>query len=204
MVAFNHEDEFPWFCLRTQNKHEHIAAAHLRTLPGVDVYAPRLRYRRTTRRGVAWAMEALFPGYIFAQFDPIPLLTRVRSGHGVSGIVRFGEKCATVSPFVIEDLRAQIGHDDIKIIDTPLQSGDEVTIVQGAFKNLRAVVTQVMPSKQRVKILLEFLGREMEIEMKPDELVTPVPHPLSGRVEASPVSLSLARADNERQKDCHA
>jgi transcriptional antiterminator RfaH len=40
-----------WFCVRTQTKREHIAAGHLREIEGVEVFCPRLRYRKATRRG---------------------------------------------------------------------------------------------------------------------------------------------------------
>src|SRR5256885_9917179 len=40
-----------WYCARTQPKHEHIAAANLRKRLGLDVFHPRLRLERATRRG---------------------------------------------------------------------------------------------------------------------------------------------------------
>ena len=40
-----------WFCVRSQPKREHIAAAHLRNLVEVEVFCPRLRIRKATRRG---------------------------------------------------------------------------------------------------------------------------------------------------------
>ena len=45
------ESSAAWFCLRAQPKHEHIAAGHLRELPGIEVFLPRIRFRRQTRRG---------------------------------------------------------------------------------------------------------------------------------------------------------
>ena len=51
-----------WFCVRCQTKREHIAAGHLRELLGVEVFCPRLRYRKATRRGKIWWMEPMFPG----------------------------------------------------------------------------------------------------------------------------------------------
>ena len=50
-----------WFCLRTQPKHEHIAAAHFRGDPDLEVYLPRIRFKRATRRGPVWFTEALVP-----------------------------------------------------------------------------------------------------------------------------------------------
>ena len=52
-----------WFCLRAQPKHEHIAAQHLKKLPGVEVFCPRVRFQRATRRGKVWFTEAMFPNY---------------------------------------------------------------------------------------------------------------------------------------------
>ena len=47
-----------WYCLKTQTKREAIAAAHLRELEGVEVFCPMLRYRKATRRGKVWWVEA--------------------------------------------------------------------------------------------------------------------------------------------------
>ena len=54
-----------WYCARTKPKHEHIAAASIRTHLKLKVFNPRLRVQRATRRGVVRAVEPLFPGYIF-------------------------------------------------------------------------------------------------------------------------------------------
>ncbi len=59
--------ERAWYCLRSQPKHEHIAAAHLRLLEGVTVFCPRIRFKRATRQGLVWVTEAMFPGYLFAR-----------------------------------------------------------------------------------------------------------------------------------------
>ena len=57
-----------WFCVKTQPKHEHIAAAGLQRRLNVNCFAPRVRYRKMTRRGAVWFVEAMFPGYLFAEF----------------------------------------------------------------------------------------------------------------------------------------
>src|SRR5438128_745003 len=89
-----HEEK--WFCLRSQLKRESIAAAHLRTNLGLEVFCPRLRFRRATQRGPAWVNESLFPNYLFARFAPAPLLRQVRHALGISDIVHFGPELATV------------------------------------------------------------------------------------------------------------
>ncbi len=178
MVAFNHNHDLPWFCLRTQNKHEHIAAGFLNTLEGVDVFAPRIRYRKATTRGARVFVEALFPGYIFAQFDPAPLLSLVRSGHAVSGLVQFGGKYATVPAPVIDELRTHTGDYQIKDVEHVLQVGEEITITAGTFKNCRALVSRLIPAKDRVAILFEFLGRPTEVEIETKNVTARFTHPL--------------------------
>ena len=85
-----------WFCVRTQPKHEQIAAAHLGRIPEIEVFNPKLRIRKATRRGAVWFVEALFPGYLFARFDWDNKSQIVRGTPGVSTLVAFG----TVVPVV--------------------------------------------------------------------------------------------------------
>src|SRR5689334_10326639 len=85
-----------WFCLRTHPKHEHIAANTLRREAQVPCFAPRLRFKKATRRGAVWFVEAMFPGYLFAEFVYPALQRRVEHAVGIRGIVHFGDQIATV------------------------------------------------------------------------------------------------------------
>ena len=101
----NTETSQKWFCLRAKPKCEHLAAAGLRRLDGVEVFCPRIRFRRATTRGRVWFNEALFPGYLFARFDQGLLLRAVRYAHGVSGLVQFGARYAEVPSETLDALR---------------------------------------------------------------------------------------------------
>src|ERR1700693_393212 len=155
-----------WYCLRSQPKHEHIAAAHLRLLEGVTVYCPRIRFKRTTRQGAAWVTEAMFPGYLFAHFELSEMHRQVRYARGVSGIVQFGGRYPTIEDRALAYLREQTGVGETKELIYELSQGDPVKVVEGAFVGLEAVVTQVVPAKERVKILVDFLGRKLEAEIE--------------------------------------
>ena len=160
-----------WFCLRAQPKHEHIAAAHLRKEPDIEVYLPRIRFRRATRRGPVWFTEALFPNYLFARFDLAACLRGVCHTRGVRGVVHFGDRWSIVPEAVIEELRATVGADRVHVIREELQSGEAVQIAGGVFHGLRAVITRVMPSRERVAVLLEFLGRQTTVELPGEALI---------------------------------
>src|ERR1700683_5628282 len=118
------EKNVTWFCIRSQPKHEHIAAAHLRKMDDVEVFLPRVRFRRGTRQGMVWVTEALFPRYLFACFDWHTSLRRVQSSHGVQSVVHFGEQWPVISKEIIEDLRRVIGTAELHTISPEFSSGD--------------------------------------------------------------------------------
>lgn len=163
-----------WFCVRTQPKHEHIAAAHLRrALSEIEVFSPRLRIRKSTRRGAVWFVEALFPGYLFAKFEPASTMLAVKSSPGVRTIVTFGIHAPLVPDEVINHLRSQFDENESYEVPDIVREGDEVTIAGGPFHGLNAQVLRVMSAVNRVQVLLEFLGGFTRVEIGIDKLVTP-------------------------------
>src|SRR6266568_6866124 len=75
---------FAWYCARTKPKHEHIVAAGLKRNLGLEVFHPRLRMERPTRRGVVRVVEPLFPCYVFVRCNIDDCLDGVRYVNGVS------------------------------------------------------------------------------------------------------------------------
>ena len=153
-----------WFCVRTQMKHEHVAARHLRQFEQVEVFNPRIRFSRATRTGVVWVVESLFPNYVFARFDWHTDLAKVNYAPGVAGVVHFGTRWPSIPDPVIEELRARLGSEDLHVIKD-IAPGDTVQIAGGVMHGLEAVVTQVMPGRQRVMVLMDFLGRQTAVEI---------------------------------------
>jgi len=156
--------QFPWRCVRTQPMREHIAARQLARLEGVEVFAPRIRFQRNTKRGRVWFEESLFPGYIFARFDALQSLRAVSSAVGVRGLVRFAGDCAVVPNAMIELLQNE-AEETIVIKKSALRAGDEAMVAEGAMRGLRAVVTQVLSGGERVKILMDLMGTAVEAEV---------------------------------------
>jgi transcriptional antiterminator RfaH len=164
-----------WYCLQAQPKHEHIAAASLRKLQGVEVYCPRIRYRKATRRGAVWFIEAMFPGYLFARFDYLDLHLAVRHANGVSTILHFGSRVPRLDDPLIASMRELHPgtEQEVIVIDPEINPGSVVAIASGIFAGLETLVTKVLPAKQRVCVLLNFLGREIEAQIGHEELVHP-------------------------------
>jgi transcriptional antiterminator RfaH len=158
-----------WFCVRTQTKREHIAAEHLREQEGIEVFCPRLRYRKPTRRGTVWWLEPLFPGYVLARFSLFEAERTVTFCQGVRGLVRFGSEIPSIADSFVESLRAEFKPDEsggeLLTLTPALRSGDEVEVAHGPLAGMSGVVISIAPAAERVKILLEFLGQPQVIDV---------------------------------------
>jgi transcriptional antiterminator RfaH len=148
-----------WYCARTKPKHEHIAAANLARNLGLEVFHPRLRLERATQRGVRRVVEPLFPCYIFVRCELGESVDSIRYVTGISSLVHFGHRIPIVPDQTIEELRECFESEDTMCVEERLAAGAEVTVAEGPFLGFSGVVVRVMPAKQRVQILLDFLGR---------------------------------------------
>lgn len=169
--------EAAWYCLQAKHKHEHIAAAHLRKLKGVVVFCPRIRFKRQTSTGIAWVTEALFPGYLFGHFSLVKMQRAVAYAREIRCIVRFANRYPTIDPGTVAQLRAHVGEKEIKEMGYQPSRGDNVKVAEGAFAGLEAVVTQILPARARVRVLMDFLGRKIEAEFERSSLLPPATHP---------------------------
>ena len=162
-----------WYCVRTQPRHEHIAAATLTRQYQFEVFHPRIKFKRSTFRGAVWCDEPLFPSYIFVKFSFYNHLRTVNYAHGVAGVVHFGEFYPQIPEETIRELRSYVNEDHVYEVVNDFTEGEEVVIGEGIFKGLSVVVLRPMPGSQRVRVLMEFLGRQTEIEMNKSDLVKP-------------------------------
>jgi len=154
-----------WYCARTKQKQDHIAAANLRKNLGLEVFHPRLRVERSTRRGVVRSIEPLFPCYVFVRCVLGEKLNEIRYTTGISTLVHFGHGIPVVPDAMIEELRECFAAEEPMTVDDPLAPSVEVMVVEGAFAGMRASVLKAMPAKRRVQILLDVLGRPTQVEV---------------------------------------
>jgi transcriptional antiterminator RfaH len=148
-----------WYCARTKPKHEHIVAANVSKNLGLEVFHPRLRLERATRRGVMRVVEPLFPCYIFIHCILENRVDEIRHITGISSLVHFGRKIPVVPDSAIEELQQCFESEQPMIVQDGVVPGAEVTIVEGAFLGFSGMVVRALSAGQRVQILLDFLGR---------------------------------------------
>lgn len=162
-----------WYVVHTRTKAEHIAAGLLEGLFRIPTYCPRIKFQRNTTRGKVWFVEALFPSYFFARFDPTISLRAVRHAQSVLNVVEFGGDLAHVPDEVIESIRHEMHGQLIKEIHFPLQPGDAVEITEGPMRGLAGIVHSLLKGEDRVRILLDFLGSQNPIDLPAHTLLSP-------------------------------
>jgi len=107
----------------------------------------------------------MFPGYLFAKFVYSTQHRAVENSHGISGIVHFGDRLATLPENIVAALQAKVGGEEIVTLDCSIKVGQPVQIIDGPFQGLQVVVTHLLPAKERIRVLFDFLGRSMEMEI---------------------------------------
>ncbi len=165
-----------WFCIRAKPKMENMAAASLSSMDSVEVFLPRTIRRKKV---VSSPPKPLFPGYLFAKFDPVSLTRSVHFARGVAYVVRRNEVPVAISPEVIMELRLFSKDGILEIPDHPHKVGDKVKIIAGLFKGGEGEVTQLVPARERVRVLFELLGQPTEMEIDEHSLDFPSAHPMS-------------------------
>ncbi|MFQ5957931.1 MAG: transcription termination/antitermination protein NusG [Alphaproteobacteria bacterium] len=158
-----------WYVVHAQRNCESRADHHLRR-QGFETYVPRYAKRRRHARRIETVAAPLFPGYLFVRMDL--LRARWRSVNGTVGIIRLvcqGEHPIAVPEGIVENLRA---HEDESGLHSPaslmvLDRGARLRIVGGAFDD-HVGVYERMSADERIVLLLNVLGREVEVKLPID------------------------------------
>ena len=160
-----------WYSARTKPKHEHIAAANLRKHLGLEVFSPRLRLEKLTRRGLVNVTEPLFPCYLFVRCVLAEQLNDIQHSVGINKFVSFGGRIPQVADEIIIELQECFENEEIIEVQSGLEPGDEVTVAGGALAGMSAYVLKNFPAKKRVQILLDILGRTTTVEVRRDSVI---------------------------------
>ena len=160
-----------WYGARTKPKHEHIAAANLCKQLDLEVFLPRLRLEKLTRRGLVRVVEPLFPCYLFVRCVIEESLNEIQHTSGINKIVHFGGKIPQIPDAIIRELQDCFESDEVITVESRLAPGDEVTLAGGAFAGMHALVLKNLPARKRVQILLDILGRPTPVEVERDAVM---------------------------------
>jgi len=96
----------------------------------------------------------------------------VHHAPGVSSVIDSGARWPTIPEDTIDDLRRYFGENELRVLTGKPDVGEPVQIASGVLCGMQAVVTQVMPARNRVSALLEFLGRQTTVKLPLDQVMS--------------------------------
>jgi transcriptional antiterminator RfaH len=160
-----------WYVIHTKPRQEPVALENLER-QGYTTYCPQITISKRRRNAWHTVKEPLFPRYLFIEltegeddFGPI------RSTLGVSNMLRFGGKPATIGNEIIETLRQQERDNaETPEPEVPVKPGDRVRVMDGPFAGLEGIF-QNNSKDARVIILMELLGRENRVSVDRDSII---------------------------------
>ena len=187
-----------WLCAQTQPKRELLVLNQLRERAGKTVYAPRFKAPRKSAKGKAQRIQFLFPSYLFVRCDAEGDPRLVRYTMGVLRLVSRGERPIPVPEEVIDQLQeAYPAEHPLELEDPALDPGSEVEILEGSLKDLRGTVLAYLPAEQRIRVLIEFLGRDLEVTIPAATAFAARPSDrITARPPDRPTALSKRSADH--------
>jgi transcription antitermination factor NusG len=151
-----------WWVVQCEAQREHLVIAQLGRV-GFSTYAPRIKHRSR----IAW----LFPTYLFvaeeSQFYPVLWCPRVIR------LLMCGERPARLDERVMNELHSRETRDGFVKLPTASKrfvEGQNVRVTTGAMAGHIGVYAG-MSSHERVKVLLELLGRKVSVELTENAIV---------------------------------
>jgi transcriptional antiterminator RfaH len=161
-----------WYVVQTHINCEAKAASNL-LRQGFGVYFPRYLKRRSHARKVDTVARPLFPRYLFVAIDLATQRWRsIQSTIGVSHLVSWGGNPASVNDGVIGALKQREDEGGFVRLERRIRfsPGDKVRVLEGAFIDSLALVEGIN-DRERVAILLDFLGRKVRVLVGADLIV---------------------------------
>jgi len=161
-----------WYALYTKPKKEHQVNTYLQG-QGVATYLPTVR--RKVRRRDRPDRVVYFPSYLFARldFDQMPH-SSVAWMPGVCRIISAGEQPLIVADEVVDLVRSRLTQQEEEGY-SEFHVGDTVRIVSGPLRDLAAVFDRPASAAERVRVLLDVMGRMTPVEVDVSEIVKTTP-----------------------------
>lgn len=158
-----------WYLVHCQARKEKYAADSLESLFGINIFYPKIQVRS---RGII-KHAPLFPGYIFiyADLQKIPM-SRINVCPGVLRLVEFGGSAQSIPQCVIDVISQNLTRLP-RFYTQPAHAfnpGDIVQIKDGPLQELEMIFVGSTTSEHRVRVLLNLLGRQKEIQVNANTL----------------------------------
>lgn len=159
-----------WFVAQTKSLREQWAADNI-IRQGYTAYIPKTAVTTVERGRKCEKVRCLFPGYLFVQTDGT---WRFLTGtFGVANVIMQGQQPATMPDTAIAQLKARENANGLITLPKPVERrfkpGDTIRVSEGAFSGFEGI-WEGDAAPERVKILLQILGRKTRVLIGEDML----------------------------------
>ena len=113
--------------------------------------------------------EVLFPGYIFVNTS-FENYSALKYTMGIRNIIKFGDNISCISDEEIEAMQMAEEVSKIDPVVSQIQIGQDVMIAKGSLTGSIVKVCS-LPSKERVGVLLSFLGSVRRVTIPEKDLI---------------------------------
>ena len=151
-----------WYVIYSKPHKEGVAEFHLR-FKGLEVFLPRLLMPESLQR--RRRIVPLFPNYLFVRIQISKEYHYVLWSPGVKRMVGFNGNPTPLDEEIMDFLMQQANSDGIITARSNLRTGQEVQISGGPFDGLVGIIQEPPDAKERVKVLLKLLNREVKVEL---------------------------------------
>ena len=146
-----------WYLIKTKPRQEKIAVTNLEN-QNYHVYCPWTKINNK--------IVVLFPGYIFI-YTSLDNYATLQHTIGIKNIIKFGNNISFISNEEIISMQEIEDTSKIAPVARQIQIGKNAFISRGSLKGSIVKICS-LPSRERVNVLLSFLGsmRRVNISMK--------------------------------------
>lgn len=154
-----------WHLLQTKPRQEFRALEQLQN-QGYTCFLPTLQREKVTRGKVEACVEPLFSRYLFIRLDTVSSnWSPIRSTRGVSKLVSFGGRFATLPDVCLEALRSAPRATSQRLFEP----GVRVTITDGPLAGLEGIY-QLSDGEARALVLIELMNQPQKLRLAVDTL----------------------------------
>tara|TARA_B110000003_G_scaffold56800_1_gene56904 strand:+ start:211 stop:687 length:477 start_codon:yes stop_codon:yes gene_type:complete len=130
-----------------------------------NYYLPKIKSKKINSSA---KVEILFPGYIFI-YTNIEKLSVLKYTRGIKNIIKFGNNISCMTESEIKSIKIIEEESNINPVTLKIQIGQDAIISKGSLKG-NIVKICSLPSKERVNILLSFLGSMRKVNIPQKDL----------------------------------
>lgn len=155
-----------WYVIQTKPKQEFRALEQLQN-QSYNCFLPTLNVEKIRRGKIQTVMEPLFARYLFIQLDRVASnWAPLRSTRGVSNLLTFGGRFATIPDLVVEALRTEVERQQQARL---FRTGEKVVIGSGPFTGFEGIY-QMTDGDARALVLLELIHQPQQLRFEMEML----------------------------------